>query len=55
MLHNQVAINVSAAMQEKGTAKSNAQLNFFSNIGFIQYFGKSKYKSDVQKMEGKGK
>ena len=30
MLHNQVAINVSAAIQAKGTAKSNAQLNFFS-------------------------
>lgn len=30
MLHNQVAINVSAAIQAKGTAKSNTQLNFFS-------------------------
>ena len=30
MLHNQVAINVSAAIQAKGTAKSNAHLNFFS-------------------------
>ena len=30
MLHNQVAINVSAVIQEKGTSKSNAQLNFFS-------------------------
>ena len=30
MLHNQVAINVSAAIQAKGTAKSNAQLNIFS-------------------------
>ena len=30
MLHNQVAINVSAAIQAKGTAKSNARLNFFS-------------------------
>ena len=30
MLHNQVAINVSAAIQAKGIAKSNAQLNFFS-------------------------
>ena len=30
MLHNQVAINVSAAIQAKSTAKSNAQLNFFS-------------------------
>ena len=26
MLHNQVAINVSTAMQAKGTAKSNAEL-----------------------------
>ena len=30
MLHNQVAINVSAAIQAKGTTKSNAQLKFFS-------------------------
>ena len=30
MLHNQVAINVSATIHEKGIAKSNAQLNFFS-------------------------
>ena len=30
MLHNQVAINVSAAIQAKGITKSNAQLNFFS-------------------------
>ena len=30
MLHNQVAINVSAAIQAKGTTKSNAQLNFFN-------------------------
>ena len=29
MLHNQVAINVSAAIQAKATGKSNAQLNFF--------------------------
>ena len=29
ILHNQVAINVCAAIQEKGIAKSNAQLNFF--------------------------
>ena len=55
MLHNQVAINVSAALQAKGTAKSNAELNFFSTIGVIQPYGKSKYRSDVQKMEGKGK
>ena len=27
MLHNQVAINVSAAIQAKGTAKINAELN----------------------------
>ena len=55
MLHNQVAINVSAAIQAKGTAKSNAELNFFSTIGVTQPYGKSKYRSDVQKMEGKGK
>ena len=30
MLHNQVAINVCAVIQAKGTTKSNAQLNFFS-------------------------
>ena len=30
MLHNQVAINVSTSIQDKGTTKSNAQLNFFS-------------------------
>ena len=29
MLHNQVAINVSAAIQAKGTAENNAQQNFF--------------------------
>ena len=55
MLHNKVAINVSTAIQAKGTAKSNAELNFFSTIGVIQPYGKSKYRSDVQKMEGKGK
>ena len=55
MLHNQVAINVCAAIQAKGTTKSNTQLNFFSTIGVIQPYGKSKYRSDVQKMEGKGK
>ena len=55
MLHDKVAINVSAAIQEKGTAKSNAELNFFGIIGVIQPYGKSKYRSDVQKMEGKGK
>ena len=54
MLHNQVAINVSTAIQAKGTAKSNAELNL-STIGVIQPYGKSKYRSDVQKMEGKGK
>ena len=47
MLHNQVAINVSTAIQEIGTAKSNAELNFFSTIGVIQPYGKSKYKSYV--------
>ena len=55
MLHNQVAMDVSAAIQEKGTTKSNAELNFFSTIGVIQPYGKSKYRSYVQKMEGKGK
>ena len=53
MLHNHVAINVSTAIQAKGTAKSNAELNFFSTIGVIQPYGKSKYKSYVQKMEAK--
>jgi len=47
MLHNQVAINVCAAIQAKGTAKSDAQLNFFSTIGVIQPYGKSKYRSYV--------
>ena len=55
MLRNQVAINVSAAIQSKGTAKSNAELNFFGTTGVIQRYGKSKYRSYVQKMEGKGK
>ena len=55
MLHDQVAINVSIAIQAEGTAKSNAELNFFTTIGVIQPYGKSKYRSDVQKMEGKGK
>ena len=55
MLHNQVAINVSTAIQAKGIAKRNAELNFFSTIGVIQPYGKSKYRSDMQKMEGKGK
>ena len=54
MLHNQVAINASTAIQAKGTAKGNVE-NFFSTIGVIQPYGKSKYRSDVQKMEGKGK
>ena len=36
MLHNQVATNVSRAIQAKGTTKSNAELNFFSTIGVIQ-------------------
>ena len=35
MLHKQVAINVSTAIQAKGTTKSNAQLNFFSTIGTV--------------------
>ena len=52
MLRNHVAINVSTMIQAKGTAKSNAE-NFFSTIGVIQPYGKSKYRSDVQKMEGK--
>ena len=30
ILHNQVAINVSAVIQAKGIVKSNAHLNFFS-------------------------
>ena len=47
MLHNQVAINVSTAIQAKGAAKSNAELNFFSTIGVIQPYGKNKYRSDV--------
>ena len=47
MLHNQVAVSVSAAIQAKGPAKSNAELNFFSTIGVIQPYGKSKYRSDV--------
>ena len=55
MLHNQVAINVSTTIQAKGRAKSNAELNSFSTIGVIQPYGKSKYRSDVEKMEGKGK
>ena len=46
MLHNQVAINVSTMIQAKGTTKS-AELNFFSTIGVIQPYGKSKYRSDV--------
>lgn len=55
MLHNQVAINVSTTIQEKCTTKCNAELNFFSTIGVIRPYGKSKYRSDVYKMEGKGK
>ena len=53
MLHNQLAINVNTTIHAKGTAKSNAELNFCSTIGFIQPYGKSKYRSDVQKIEGK--
>ena len=55
MLHNQVSINVSTAIQAEGIAKSNAELNFFSAIGVIQPYGKSKYRSDVQKMDCNGK
>ena len=55
IIHNQVAMNVSTAIQAKGTTKSNAELNFFSTIGVIQPYGKSKYIADVYKMEGKGK
>ena len=40
-------------IQAKGNDKSNAELNFFSSIGFIQHFSKSKYRSDVYKIEGK--
>ena len=47
MLHNQVAINVCTTIQAKGTAKSNAELNFFCTIGVIQPYGKSKYRSYV--------
>ena len=47
MLHNQVAINGSTAIQEKGTAKSNAELNFFGTIGVIQPYGKSEHRSYV--------
>ena len=47
MLHNKVAINVIAVIHAKGTAKSNAQLNFFSTTGVIQPHGKSKYRSNV--------
>ena len=47
MLHNQVAINVSAAIQTKGTAKSHVELKFFRTIGVIQPYGKSKYRSAV--------
>ena len=47
MLHNQVAINVSTTIYATGAAKSNAELNFFSTVGVIQPYGKSKYRSDV--------
>ena len=47
MLHNQVAINVSTAIQAKHRAKSNAELNFFRTIGVIQPYDKSKYRSYV--------
>ena len=47
MLHNQVAINVSTTIAAKGTAKSNAELNFFSTIGVIQPYGNTKCRSYV--------
>jgi hypothetical protein len=47
MIHNELAINVSIAIQAKGTDKSNAELNFFSSIGFNQPYSKSKYRSNV--------
>ena len=53
MLHNQLATNVSASIQTKGTAKSNAELNFFSTIGFIQPYGKSKYRPMCRKWRAK--
>ena len=52
MLHNQVAINVSTAIQAKGTSKSNAELNFFSTIGVIQPYVKSKYRCDNIRKNG---
>ena len=43
-------------MQNKGNAyEEDSVVNFSSTIGVIQPYGKSKYRSDVQKMEGKGK
>ena len=52
MLHNQVAINVSTMIQAKGTAKSNAELNFFKSIGLILNLCKSPYGSyNVHQMD----
>ena len=51
MLHNQVAINVCAAIQAKGTSQEQCTAKLLQ----YQPYGKSKYRSDVQKMEGKGK
>ena len=54
MLHNQVAINVSTAIQAKGTDKRKAYINVCSGIGFIQHFGKSKCGYDnLEKVEGR--
>ena len=51
MLRNQVAINVSAAIQAKGTVKSNAQLNFFSTYLMVRV----NIDLICRKMEGTGK
>ena len=55
MLYNQVAINVCAAIQAKGTTKSNAQLKFFSTIGVIQPYGKSNIDLMCRKWRAKEK
>ena len=55
MVHNQIAINEVQhyKAREKGTDKSNADLNLCSGIGFIGHFGKSKWRShNLEKMEG---
>ena len=61
MLHNQVAINVSTTIQAKGTAKSNAELNFFSTIGVIQPYVRvnidlmcRKWRAKENKLQGDG-